>query len=155
MLLSVASVLSAQTPPPTLPTNVYLTGMAWSPSGTPSVDGEALYAHVLVPSTGTYLFTMVEALPNNTTPFTVNTNVGVGVAQRLFNIGQTAVYTPTGAGVSWTGANLGWAWFSGAGWIIPIKGDWCMMPNARLVKSSVSNGTGVQVVYGVMFGVRK
>jgi hypothetical protein len=133
------------------PTNIYAAGVSYNTSGSPSIAGTALYAHSLA-GTGTYAFTLVDALPASVKPFTVTTNIGGGIAQKLFAIGKVPIYIPTAAGVSFTGTNTGWMWSTGALASIKLKNNWRIMPNVRVVKSSVSSGSGYQPVVGIMFG---
>ena len=154
-LLSVflALPLLAQTPAPAAPpTNVYGFGVSFNQSGTPRVAGTGLYARLISSSSGTYAFTVLDALPTSTKPFSVTTNVGAGIAQKLFSIGKVPIFAPTSAGISFTGSNTGWNWSTGALADIKVKGNWRVMPNVRLLKSSVNNGTGYQPIVGVLFG---
>jgi hypothetical protein len=143
--------LFAQTTPPA---NIYAAGASYNNSGTPAVDGTALYAHLVNDGSGTYVFTIVDALPQSVKPLTVTTNVGAGIAQKIFSAGPISVYVPTSAGISWTGSNTGWAWTTGGMATIPIKSGsgWFVGPNVRVLKSSVAGGTGYQLIGGVMVG---
>jgi len=147
LALSVCAI--AQDP---LPTNVYAAGASFNNGATPRVAGTALYARLVNDGSGTYAFTVVDALPNTFKPFTVTTNIGAGVVQKLFSVGKVPVFAPTSAGISFTGTNTGWAWSTGALASIRFKSNWRVMPNVRVVKSSVSNGTGYQPIVGVLFG---
>lgn len=132
-------------------TQMYAIGPSYSVNATPSVAGTGLYAHVVTDSGG-YAFTVIDALPNTFKPFTVNTNIGAGFAQRVMTFGKVPVYVPTAAGISWNGTNTGWQWNGGAIAAIKIKGNYFVMPSVRFLKSSVSNGSGYQPIIGVMFG---
>lgn len=147
-LLVLVSAAFAQT----LPTNVYAGGVSYNNAGTPSIAGTALYARLVSPDSGTYAFTVADVLPSSFRPFTVTTNIGVGVAQKLFTIGKVPIFAPASAGVSFSGTNTGWAWSGGALASIKVKNNWHVYPNVRFVKSSVSNGTGYQLIPGVLFG---
>ena len=153
VLLVVATLAIAQTAPPATPvSNLYAVGGSFNNAASPAVAGTGLYAHKLGDS-GTYAFTVIDALPNTLKPFTVNTNFGVGIAQKIATIGKVPIYVPTSAGISYNGTNTGWAWSTGAMATIKIKNSsWYLLPNVRVVKSSVSNGTGYQPVVGIMFG---
>lgn len=131
--------------------NIYAGGVSYNHGATPAVAGTALYAHALNTS-GTYAFTVFDALPATTKPFTVTTNVGAGIAQKAFTLGKVPIYVPTAAGISWSGSNTGWQWSTGGLASIHIKGDYYIMPSVRLEKSSVSNGAGYQPVIGLLFG---
>jgi len=134
--------------------NLYAAGVSWNQAGSPAVAGTALFAHLVNDGSGTYAFGVYDALPQNVHPFTVTSNVGMGVAQQLFKIGNTPVFVPTSAGISFTGSNTGWAWSTGVG--VPIKlkagSSWYAMPTVRVIKSSVAGGTGYQPVVSVLFG---
>jgi hypothetical protein len=136
----------------TLPSNLYAAGISLNNSGSPAIAGTGLYARLVSPDTGTYAFTVIDALPASVKPFTVTTNMGVGVAQKLFTIGKVPIFVPSSAGISWNGTNTGWAWSAGALASIKLKNNWRVLPNLRVVKSSVSNGTGYQPIVGVLFG---
>ena len=148
-----ASVLPSA---PTPQTNFYAAGASYSVNSTPGVAGTALQAHLLA-DTGTYEFAVVDALPQSVSPFTVNTNVGIGIAQKLtsFKIGSENVdlFVPTAAGISWSGTNTGWQWNGGVLAAFPIKtSGYYLMPSVRFLKSSVSNGSGYQPIVGLMIG---
>jgi hypothetical protein len=134
--------------------NIYAGGGSYSVNASPAVAGTALYAHSLGNS-GTYAFTAVDALPSTLKPFTVTSNIGAGVAQRVFTIGTLPVYMPTAAGISWSGTNTGWQWSGGALVGIKVKGNYYLMPSVRFLKSSVSGGTGYQPIFGLLFGWAK
>jgi hypothetical protein len=147
-----AQVTAALTPPASTGLqNLYAAGASYSVNATPAVAGTALYAHQ-VNASGTYAFTAIDAVPNTLKPFTVNTNVGAGVAQQVWTIGKIPIFMPTAAGISWNGSNTGWEWGSGALAAIPIKNGYYLMPSVRFLKSSVSNGSGYQPIIGVLFG---
>lgn len=134
------------------PTNLYAAGVSFNNGATPRIAGTGLYARLINDGSGTYAFTAIDALPNTLRPFTVTSNIGVGVAQKLFAVGKVPIYVPGAVGVSWTGANVGWQWNTGALASVKLKGNWRVMPNVRIVKSSVSNGSGYQPIVGVLFG---
>lgn len=146
LLFSSLAVL-AQEPPQ--PQQFAAAGISYSPGATPA--GTGLYARLMA-GTGTYAFTVVDALPTTLRPFVVTTQFSTGVAQRIFTLGKVSIYVPTAAGVSYSGTNTGWAWTTGALATIPVKGNYHIMPNVRVVKSSVSQGTGYQLITGVLFG---
>ena len=131
--------------------NLYAAGGSYNFNATPAVAGTALYAHY-VASPGTYAFTVIDALPNNTKPFVVTSNIGVGLAQKMFAIGKVSLFMPTAAGISWTGTNTGWQWTGGATVTIPLKHNLYLMPTVRFLKSSISGGSGYQPVCGLLFG---
>jgi hypothetical protein len=135
----------------TLPTAIYAAGVSINPGGSPMVAGTGLAARLIADS-GTYAFTAVDALPTTIRPFVVTTQVSGGIAQRIVTIGKVPIYVPTSAGISYSGTNTGWAWTTGAMAVVRVKGPWRVLPNLRLVKSSVSNGTGYQVIGGILIG---
>lgn len=146
------SNVAAQTAPPPQIQNIYAGGVSWNQSATPAIAGTALYAHA-VDSSGTYAFTAVDVLPTSTKPFTVTTNIGAGIAQKIFTIGKVPIFIPTTAGVSWSGTNTGWAWSTGALASIKLgKKNWHFFPMFRVARSNVSSGSGVQPIIGVAFG---
>jgi hypothetical protein len=151
-VLLFAAVASFGQAADSLPNNIYAAGISYNGSAHPAIAGTGLYARLISDSSGTYAFSVFDALPVGTKPFTVSSNVGVGIAQKLFSIGKFPVFVPTSAGVSFTGTNTGWAWSTGALTSIKLKNNWRVMPHLRLVKSSVSNGAGYQPIVGVLFG---
>ena len=142
---------SAQTPAPAL-TNIYAAGISFNNGASPAIAGTGMYAHLIADGSGTYAFTVVDALPTSLKPFTVTSNFGAGIAQKVFTIGSVPIFVPTSAGISYNGTNTGWAWSTGALASIKVKNNWRIFPNVRIVKSSVSNGSGYQPIVGVMFG---
>jgi len=142
----------AQTPKPydQPVSNVYAAGVSFNSAGTPKIAGTALYAHLI--TGGTYAFTVVDALPTNLKPFTVTTNFGAGVAQKVFTVGSVPIYIPSSAGVSFNGTNTGWMWSTGAMGSVKLKHGWHVYPHVRIAKSSVSNGAGYQPIIGVLIG---
>jgi hypothetical protein len=141
----------AQSAPAAL-SNIYAAGISYNNAGSPAIAGTGLYARLVNDGSGTYVFTVVDALPTNLKPFTVTSNFGGGIAQRLFTIGKVPIFLPTSAGVSYNGTNTGWAWSTGALASVKLKGNWRIFPTVRIAKSSVSNGTGYQPIVGVLFG---
>lgn len=142
----------APTPAPTSPANIYAAGISFNNSGSPSIAGTGMYARLISDGSGTYAFTVVDALPASLKPFTVTTNIGAGIAQKVVTLGSVPIFIPTSAGISYNGTNTGWAWSTGAIASIKIKGNWRVFPNVRIVKSSVSAGSGYQPIVGVLFG---
>jgi len=134
---------------PTGVQNIYAAGASYSINASPAVAGTALYAHSLN-SAGTYAFTAIDALPATLKPFTVTSNIGVGIAQKVFTLGSVPVYMPTAAGISWSGTNAGWQWSGGGLASIHVKGNYYLMPSIRFLKSSVSGGTGYQPIIGLL-----
>lgn len=152
LVLCVLIGLSAVSHAQDSPSNIYAAGISFNNNGSPAVAGTGLYARLINDGMGTYAFTVVDALPQNTKPFTVTSNFGAGIAQRAFLIGNVPIYIPSSAGISFNGTNTGWAWSTGALASVKLKGNWRVFPNVRIVKSSVTNGTGYQPIVGVLFG---
>jgi hypothetical protein len=152
-------VVAALTPPVADPVNLYGVGMSYNPSGSPMVAGSALYAHQIAAPvsdaapgiTGTYAFTELDLLPASKNPFTVTTNVGVGIAQKVATIAGVPIFMPTAAGVTVTGVNTGWNWSGGGMAAIRVKGNYFILPSLRFLKSSVG-GSGYQLISGIDFG---
>lgn len=150
-VLSVITLLLALGAAAEPPVNIYAGGVSWNPSATPVIAGTGLYARK-AGDLGTYVFTAVDVLPTTIKPLAVTTQFSTGIAQRIITIGGVPVYCPTSAGVSYNGANVGWAWTTGALASVNLKDRWKFMPNVRVVKSSVSGGTGYQVIAGILVG---
>lgn len=132
-------------------TNIYAGGLSFNGTASPRIAGTGLYARLISDGSGTYAFTVVDALPASARPFTVTTNMGVGIAQKLFTVGKVPIYVPATAGVAWTGSNLGWQWSGGALASVKLKGNWRVMPNVRFLKASVG-GAGYQPIAGILVG---
>lgn len=144
--------LSARAQKPVVLSNIYAAGVSFNQSATPQIAGTGLYARIVDASTSTYAFTAIDALPASIKPFTVSTNIGAGIAQKVLTIGKAQVFIPTSAGISFNGSNTGWQWNGGALISIPLKGQFRIMPVARFLKSSVSAGSSYQPIIGVLFG---
>lgn len=155
--LAVSPVV-AQTPAApavSLPASFYAVGASYNPSATPSFAGTLLYAKAVTVSgaaSSTLAFSVVDVLPENLKTLTVSTNIGVGVAARIATVAGHTIYAPTSAGISYTGANTGWNWTTGAA--VPFKlsptKSYYVVPNVRILKSSIAGG--YQLVPGVLFG---
>ena len=133
------------------PANIYAGGISFNNSASPSIAGTGLYARQ-ISNSGTYAFTVVDALPTTIKPFVVTTSFSAGVAQKVFTVGKFPIYVPSSAGVSYNGTNTGWAWSTGGMTSIKLKKSWRIFPCVRVAKSSVSNGSGYQPIVGVLFG---
>lgn len=130
--------------------NIYAGGVSFNSSGSPAIAGTAMYARQ-VSGSGTYAFTVVDALPASVHPFTVTSDFSAGVAQKVFSLGTVPIFVPTAAGVSFTGTNTGWAWSTGAMAAIKLKGSWHAFPTVRIAKASVGGG-GYQPMVSILFG---
>lgn len=141
-------------------TNILSLGVSYTPSSSPTTAVSGLYAHqVQGGQSDTWAFTLVDAIPTVNKTITpglqFQTDTTVGVAQRVATVGRLGIYIPMAAGFSWTGSNMGWSWTSGGMAVIPVsynKVHGLVMPSVRYLKSSVSNGSGYQLIAGVMFG---
>lgn len=135
--------------------NLYAVGVSGSPGASPALAGTALYAHQISADSapGMYAFTVMDILPASAKPFTVTTNVGAGIAQKIATIDGLPVLIPTTAGISLTGTNTGWAWTTGAA--VPFRAkagsNWYLVPSVRVLKSSVGGG-GYQPIFGLLIG---
>jgi hypothetical protein len=153
-LCVLAAIAAAQTPTPTPlpePDNAYMGGVTVNPGASPAVAGTGIYARRV--AEGTFAFTVIDALPTTVKPFTVVTNVGIGVAKRVLTIAGIPIYVPASGDISWTGNHVGWAWSTGGlAWIPLGKRGWAIAPQCRLLKSSISGGSGYGVMGGVLLG---
>jgi len=141
---------------PSAPSNVYAAGVSFNSAASPRVAGTALYAHLASDGTGTYVFSVYDAIPTTTNPISVTSNVGVGVAQKLFVVGKIPFYAPVAAGVSWNGSNTGWQWSGGVMSAVKLnKSGWHVYPNVRFSKSSVNVGSGYMLIPGILLGFQK
>jgi len=169
LLFVAACVVYAQTPTPTTTSNLYGLGSSWNNGASPSVAGTGFYGHRVanattastvtgagtVPGTSypTFAVTFLDVLPIAIKPFTVSTNVSVGVAQQVLSYNGISFAVLAAAGGSFTGTNSGWDWTGGVNAIYRIKkagvpthfGVW---GGTRWLKSSVSNGAGYQLIPG-------
>lgn len=133
--------------------NLYFAGASADTNG--HVSGSALWAHS-VNSVGTYAFTAVDFIPASVKPFTVTTNVAVGISQKIATIDGVSFYAPTSAGISFTGTNTGLAWSTGIGAPIKLHTDkrgfnWYAMPTVRWGQSTAVSG-GITPIFGILFG---
>jgi hypothetical protein len=153
-LLILGTTAYAQTSTQTPIHNLYAYGASYNVNAKPSVAATALYAHYIA-SPGTYAFTVIDVVPNTVAPFTVTSNIGGGIAQKMFTIGRVSLFMPTTAGISWTGTNTGWQWTGGGAVVISTKHDFYLVPTLRFLKSSVSGGSGYQPIIGLAIGFGK
>lgn len=145
LILLLAALCAAQ------PSSFAALGLSYSPNASPAIAGTGLYAKRLT-DIGTYSFTVTDALPTTLKPFKVTTQTATGIAQRVYTMGRVSLYIPAAAGISYSGTNTGWSWTTGGLAAIPVRGSWYVLPSVRVVKSSVSDGTGYQGIVGVLFG---
>ncbi len=148
------ATVAASDPILNLPSNIYAAGLSGNPGASPAIAGTGMYARLVSPGSSTYAFTVMDILPQSTAPFTVSTNIGIGVAQRITSVtiaGRViTLYVPTSAGLT-VGNATGWNWSGGGLLDVPLKNGWRLIPNVRFVKSNVAN-SGYQLIGGVMFG---
>jgi|ERR1039458_5724748 hypothetical protein len=130
------------------PPNTIAAGASYLTSGPSRLAGTGL---LTFGSSTTQAFAVLDAVPTTKAPITVTSNLGLGIAQRVFGIGRVSFWIPTAAGVSWTGKSVGWAWDSGALASIQTNSSWRIMPNVRFLKSSISN-SNYQLIAGVLIG---
>ena len=156
VILALAAILASAQTATTLPANVYSVGGSFNSGGTPQYAATALYAKLVSNDSKTYAITVVDILPISKSPFTVTTNIGAGVAQKILTIGSVNFWIPTTAGITITGTNTGWDWTGG------VLGDYQIkkagvgtsshiQPFVRYVKSSVSNGDGYKIIGGFLY----
>lgn len=124
-------------------------GLSYNQGAKPAMAATGLLA--IPAGKDTYWYTMLDALPSTTKPFTVTNQFSTGLARRIATVGNTSVFMPTTAGVAWNGTNTGWSWSTGLVAVRPWHGVY-LMPNVRMIKSSVNEHTNYQVVGGVMVG---
>ena len=142
-------------PPPPAPTpiqNLFAGGASYNFNSQQNIAATFLYGH-LVTSPGTYFFSVVDVVPTTKTPITATTNIGAGLAQKMFTFGKVSLVLPTTAGVSWNGANVGWQWTGGLALPISLGHNLYLVPTVRYLQSTVSNVS--QPVVGIDFGFGK
>ena len=157
-----ASVLPSA-PAPQL-TNLYGAGAAFAPGTGQPYAATAFEAHLMTGNTYTFTdFIMVPTKVSNTvtnadgtTTTTTQTvfskNIGVGIAQKLFDLGKYPVYTTGTAGPSWTGSDTTWQFQYGVTVPIRIKtSNFFVMP----VITGNSSGNGTQAMYQICFAYGK
>jgi hypothetical protein len=143
---------------PTDVQNFYWAGMSYNNGGSPALAGNAGYARRLVDSVSSaaqlplYGFTSFDVVPASTKPFSVTSNVGIGIAQKIATIGKVPVWIPTAAGISWTGSNTGYHYDFGMMATIHVKGQWFLAPMVRGLKDNL-NGDGFHPIIGVNIGL--
>lgn len=124
-------------------------GASFNQYSEPQISGNLIYAHKV--SEGLYSFNLVDLTSKTAEPFTVTTSITTGLAQYVRTIGRARVYVVGTFGVSAGGEDVGSAFSSGGAAVIPLgsKG-WCLLPNVRVLKSSLTSE--FQAVYGLSFG---
>lgn len=123
-------------------------GLSVAPRGSSAVSGSALYAQKLYKNT--YGFTSVDAIPDK--KGAVDTNWGVGVAQKVYTLHQIPIFVPVEVGLSSNGAHVGWEWDIGVMASVKVGKNFYVFPTVRADKSSVSDHSGLEPIFGVLFG---
>ena len=145
----------AAPPAPAIAQNFAAAGISFAPGASPAIAGTALYSRLISATSRTYSFTLLDAVPTTTKPYSVSTQTATGIAQRLFTMPlfrkRVDIYATGAAGPSWAGSNTGWAWNAGGLASIPIGAN-RIMPNLRVNKSSVNNHSDYQLMGGVLYG---
>lgn len=150
------AVLLALLAPVMVAQNVYSAGVSYAPGAEQKMAGTALLARPIA-GNRTAAFTSFDAVPTFTKPMKITTNVGAGIAERIFSFqlaGRTlSVWVPGGGGVSWSGTNVGWNYNAGGLLDIPAKdgSNFGYQPNVRFLKSSVNNNSDYQLIFGILF----
>jgi hypothetical protein len=140
--------LMAQTAPEVMPKDYVAAGMSWNQYSAPEINGNLLYAHKITDQ-NTYSFTFMDVISKSWKPFTATTAVSTGVAQHVRTIGPARCFLVTTVGVAAGGDNVGYVWTGGGAFAIPIGKSFTMLPNVRVLKSSLSD---FQYIAGIMIG---
>lgn len=141
--------------------NFYAGGIAWNQSGNPQIGGNVIYGHEVSSDTVPHMYfvSILDILPTGNKPFTATTNIGAGVAQQVTTIAGFPLFYLATTGLTINGPNTGWNYDGGiATTFNPFKKK-CpscfLMPHARFLKASVSNGSGYQPIVGIDFGIHR
>jgi hypothetical protein len=121
--------------------------MSWNPYSAPEITGNGLYAHKL--TEGTYSFTLLDVTSKTIRPFVPLTTFTSGIAQHVRDFGPAKIFWVGTVGISYGGDNVGWTYTSGGAVVFGLGKGRSIMPNVRVLKSSVS---AFQCVAGVLFG---
>ena len=124
-------------------------GMGWNQYASPQLNGNLLYAHRAGADDSLYSFTFVDAVSKSWQPFETATSITTGLAQKFLAVGRVKVYATTGVGIMAGGTNVGYSWTSGGAASIPLKKGWALLPNIRVIKSSL---TDFQWIGGCLIG---
>jgi len=131
-----------------MPTDYVAAGLSWNQYAAPQINGNLLYAHKITDA-NTYSFSFVDVISKCRRPFTVTTAVSTGLAQHIRTIGPARVFLVTTVGVAAGGDNVGYIWTGGGAVAFPIGKSFTILPNVRVLKSSLSD---VQYIGGIMIG---
>jgi hypothetical protein len=134
-----------------MPNDYVAAGVSWNQYASPQINGNLLYGKKLTDA-NTYSFSFVDVVSKSLKPFTVTTAISSGLAQYLKTIGPARCFVVTTVGVAAGGDNVGYVWTGGGAFAIPIGRGFSLMPNVRVLKSSLSEWQGI---YGLMIGFGK
>lgn len=153
----IASAQPATPAPPEERRDVFGAGGSYnsSPTAVPNFAGTIVYAHRI--TAGLYSFTLVDifAQPNpapveGASTFVITTTPTTGLAQHTRDIGKVKLYVLGTIGAAAGGSQVGWAYSAGGAAYIGLGKGYCLIPNIRMLKSSL-NGE-FQGIFGIMFG---
>jgi hypothetical protein len=135
--------------PLTLPfRDVVAMGAAWNQQAAPQINGMLVYATRI--AEGLYSFNLVDITPSTYKPFTITTNITIGLAQYMRTVGPARIYTVATAGVGAGGNTAGLAWTAGGVAMVPVgKKGLCLLLSVRALKNTMSDFQGV---YGIAIG---
>lgn len=132
------------------PENFAAMGMGWNQYVSPQINGNLLYAHRLDDAAAPlYSFTFVDLISQQTEKFSVATSITTGIAKQFLQVNTVRVFATTGVGVLAGAENVGYSWTSGGAVSVPLGKGWALLPNVRVIKSSL---TDFQWIGGVMLG---
>lgn len=123
-------------------------GLSVNPRAEAAIAGTGLFAKHVYKET--FAFTTLDALPDKRGG--IETNISVGVAEKVFEFRHLPIFVPAELGLSYQGSHEGWDWSTGVLLSVKAGKHLYVFPTVRLEKSSVSEGTGVQPIVGVLFG---
>ena len=125
-------------------------GLDWNQTTHPQVSGFLAYGQPLAKASGTYSFTVLDIVSKTAHPFTTTIVTTTGLAQFTRNLGGASIYVLGTVGAASGGSNVGMAWTSGGlAWIPISKGGFALMPNLRVISSSINQGKAFQLVAGI------
>lgn len=124
-------------------------GATIDPESSPNVSASFIYAKET--SQDNWLGTLVDVTYKSLTPqLTLGTAVTPVYARRVTNIGDVPIFTVGGVGAMMGGDNLGYSLTGGLIASIRVKkSNWRIMPNFRILKSSIAPN---RYIGGVMMG---
>lgn len=149
---------------PVQPNDIYGAGAAFAPGTGQPYAATAFEAHnisgnsytftdfILVPTKVTNSVTNPDGTVTTKTNIVFSKNIGVGVAQKLFDMGKYPLFTTGTAGPSWTGSDTTWQFQYGV--TVPIrikKSNFFIMP----VVTGNSSPNGTQAMYQICIAYGK